>query len=74
LRWLPDATKSVFAKEENGMHWCTIKIWGTEKKPETDFTEQVTKQLDKHPLAWAALALRGLSWFLGDALGTGGDG
>ncbi|MBU3665782.1 MAG: hypothetical protein FGM15_07900 [Chthoniobacterales bacterium] len=70
LRWLPDATKSVFAKQENGMHWCTVKIWGTEKKPETDFTEQVAKQLDKHPLAWAALAIRGLSWWLGDAFRT----
>ena len=70
LRWLPEATKSVFAKEADGMHWCTVKLWGTENKPETDFTEQVAKQLDKYPLAWAALAIRGLSWWLGDAFRT----
>jgi hypothetical protein len=28
----------------------------------------------KHLLAWAGLALLGLSWLPGDALGTGGDG
>lgn len=70
LRWLPDATKTVFGREENGLYWCTIKIWGTERKPETDITEQILKQLDRHPLAMAGLALRGLSWWLGDALGT----
>lgn len=74
LRWLPDATKTVFAEKKNGLYWCNIKIWGTEKNPENDFVAQITKQLDKHPLAWADLALRGLSWLLGDALGTGGDG
>jgi hypothetical protein len=74
LRWLPDATKTVFNEKKNGLYWCNIKIWGTEKNPENDFVAQITKQLDKHPLAWAGLALRGLSWLPGDALGTGGDG
>ncbi len=67
LHWLPDATKTVFAKEEDGLHWCTIKITGTEHKPETDITGQVLRQLEKHPLALAGLAVRGLSWWLGDA-------
>jgi hypothetical protein len=31
-------------------------------------------QLEKHPLAMAELALRGLSWWLGDALGAANEG
>jgi hypothetical protein len=70
LRWLPDATKTVFARSEGGLHWCSIKVWGTEHKPETDFTAQVLHQLEKHPVALAALAARGISWWLGDILHT----
>jgi len=70
LKWLPDATKTVFARSEDGLHWCSIKIWGTEKKPETDFTAQVLRQLEKHPIALAELAARGISWWLGDILHT----
>jgi len=70
LHWLPDATKTVFARSEDGLHWCSIKVWGTEKKPETDFTAQVLRQLEKHPVALAELAARGVSWWLGDILHT----
>jgi hypothetical protein len=70
LKWLPDATKTVFARSEDGLHWCSIKVWGTEKKPETDFTAQVLRQLEKHPIALAELAVRGISWWLGDILHT----
>lgn len=70
LKWLPDATRTVFARSEDGLHWCSIKVWGTEKKPETDFTAQVLRQLEKHPIALAELAVRGISWWLGDILHT----
>ena len=70
LKWLPEATKTVFARSEDGLHWCSIKVWGTEKKPETDFTAQVLRQLEKHPIALAELAVRGISWWLGDILHT----
>lgn len=70
LTWLPEATKTVFSEQKDGLHWCSVKLWGTERKPENDFTAQVMKQLDKHPFALAALALRGLSWWLGDVLKT----
>ena len=70
LKWLPDATTTVFARSEDGLHWCSIKVWGTEKKPETDFTAQVVRQLEKHPIALAELAVRGISWWLGDILHT----
>jgi hypothetical protein len=70
LGWLPDATTTVFARKEDGLFWATIAVSGTEKKPETDLTGQVMAQLDKHPVALADLALRGLSWWVGDALGT----
>ncbi|MFM8790772.1 MAG: hypothetical protein ACKOEI_13175 [Chthoniobacterales bacterium] len=70
LHWLPDATKTVFARSEDGLYWCSIKVWGTEKKPETDFTAQVLRQLEKHPVALAELAARGVSWWLGDVLHT----
>ena len=70
LEWLPEATSTVFARSEDGLHWCTIKVSGTEKKPETDFTAQVLGQLEKHPIALAELAVRGISWWLGDILHT----
>lgn len=70
LTWLPDATKSVFARQEEGLHWCEIELSGTTKKPANNFTAQLMHQLEKHPLAMAELALRGLSWWLGDHLGT----
>ena len=70
LKWLPDATTTVFARSEDGLHWCSIKVSGTEHKPETDFTAQVLRQLEKHPIALAELAARGISWWLGDFLHT----
>ena len=70
LHWLPDATTTVFARSEDGLHWCTMQVSGTEHKPETDFTAQVLRQLEKHPMAMAELAARGISWWLGDVLHT----
>jgi hypothetical protein len=70
LTWLPDATKTVFAGQQDGLFWATITLSGTEQKPETDITRQIMAQLEKHPLALADLAVRGLSWWIGDALGT----
>lgn len=70
LHWLPDATKTVFARSEDGLHWCVINVTGTEAKPHTDFTAQVLRQLEKHPVALAELASRGISWWLGDILHT----
>ena len=70
LHWLPDATTTVFARSEDGLHWCTMQVSGTEHKPDTDFTAQVLRQLEKHPLAMAELAARGISWWLGDILHT----
>lgn len=72
LHWLPDATKTVFARNEDGLHWCVINLTGTEDKPRTDFTVQVLRQLEKHPVAMAELATRGISWWLGDLLKTRG--
>jgi hypothetical protein len=74
LEWLPDATTTVFARADDGLHWCAIELSGTAEKPRTDFTAQVLRQLEKHPLALAELALRGLSWWLGDHLGTAREG
>lgn len=70
LRWLPDATTTVFARSGDGLHWCSIKVRGTEHKPETDFTAQILRQLEKHPAAMAEMAARGVSWWLGDMLHT----
>jgi hypothetical protein len=70
LKWLPEATTTVFPRSEDGLHWCSIEVSGTEHKPETDFTAQVLRQLEKHPIALAELAVRGISWWLGDILHT----
>jgi len=74
LAWLPEATTTVFAHEEDGLYWATIELSGTIHKPANDFTAQVLRQLEKHPVAMAELALRGLSWWLGDILGTEREG
>jgi hypothetical protein len=68
LGWLPDATKTVFSKQADGLYWCSIELSGTDKKPQNNFTAQVLRQLEKHPTAMAELALRGLSWWVGDIL------
>lgn len=70
LAWLPEATGTVFAQAADDLHWCVIELSGTVEKPRNNFTAQVMRQLGKHPLAFADLAVRGLSWWLGDALGT----
>lgn len=74
LQWLPDATTTVFARPDDGLHWCTIELSGTAAKPRNNFTAQVLRQLEKHPLALAELALRGLSWWLGDELQRAREG
>lgn len=73
LKWLPDATTSVFARQEDGLHWCEIELSGTVKKPLNNLSAQVMHQLEKHPLALAELALRGLSWWLGNQLGRANE-
>lgn len=70
LTWLPGATTSVFFHEQDGLHWCTVELSGSVEKPENDFTSQAMRQLRKHPIALSRLALRGLSWWLGDLLKT----
>jgi hypothetical protein len=47
-----------------------MRVSGTEHKPVTDFTAQVLRQLEKHPVAMAELAARGISWWLGDVFHT----
>ncbi len=68
LGWLPEATKTVFSRQADGLYWCSIELSGTDKKPQNNFTAQVMRQLEKHPTAMAELAMRGLSWWLGDIL------
>lgn len=68
LEWLPEATSTLFARQEDGLYWCAVELSGTETEPKTDFTARVLKQLEKHPAAAAELAARGLSWWLGDLL------
>ena len=41
------------------------------KEPKNNLTPQLLHQLEKHPIAMAELAMRGLSWWLGDLLGNG---
>lgn len=70
LTWLPGATRTVFDHRENGLHWATTSISGTVDEPKHDLGDQVLGQLRKHPLALLRLGIRGLSWWLGDVLGT----
>ncbi|MEX1044582.1 MAG: hypothetical protein WEC73_00515 [Chthoniobacterales bacterium] len=74
LKWLPDATTTVFGRTDDGLHWCSIELSGTAEKPRNNFAAQALRQLERHPLALAELALRGLSWWLGDHLRTTREG
>ena len=68
LTWLPDATKTVFGVERDGLHWAKVNLSGTLDDPVQDLGKQVLRQLEKHPFAMARLALKGVSWWLGDLL------
>lgn len=70
LTWLPDATTTVFNEQSDDLHWARVRLTGTLEHPQTDFVHQVMAQLERHPLALAELAARGLSWWLGDLLHT----
>lgn len=70
LRWLPDAETTVFTEHKDGLHWATVTLSGTKHKPQHNLTAQIMHVLDRHPFALLGLAMRGLSWWLGDALGT----
>lgn len=74
LAWLPDATTTLFARQEDGLYWCAVELSGTETEPKTDFTARVLRELEKHPAAAAELVARGLSWWLGDLLHGGREG
>ncbi len=70
LTWLPEAETAVFTEKRDGLHWATVKLSGTLQKPQHDFTSQILHVLERHPVALIGLAMRGLSWWLGDLLGT----
>jgi hypothetical protein len=70
LSWMPGATKSVFSHSADGLFWATVHLTGSIRDPQNDLTRQILAELKHHPLALAALAARGLSWWLGDLLGT----
>ncbi|MDZ4789128.1 MAG: hypothetical protein SH807_09315 [Blastochloris sp.] len=72
LTWLPEATTRVFKNYDQGLYWATVTLSGTTEKPQHDLTKQIMAVLSRHPFALMGLAWRGLSWWLGDALGTYG--
>ncbi|MEM6821726.1 MAG: hypothetical protein AAF558_07300 [Verrucomicrobiota bacterium] len=70
LTWLPEATTAVFKTQRDGLHWADVSIAGTIERPEHDLGRQVVRVLLRHPIALLGLAGRGVSWWLGDVLGT----
>jgi hypothetical protein len=69
LEWLPEATTAVFKEKRDGLFWATVKISGDLENPKHDLGSQIRNVLLRHPLALAGLALRGVSWWLGDFFG-----
>lgn len=70
LLWLPEAKTAVFKESHEGLHWASVTIGGTLSKPKQDLSQQIMKVLSRHPLTLLSLGFRGLSWWLGDFLGT----
>jgi len=70
LEWLPDATTTIFDESSDGLHWATVQLSGTTDHLKEDLVQRVIDQVKKHPLALAGLVAKGISWWLGDELGT----
>jgi len=70
LEWLPDATTTIFDQEKKGLFWADVELSGTTQKFEQNLVPRVKKQIEKHPVALAGLVGKGISWWLGDVLGT----
>jgi len=70
LTWLPGATETIFTRSAHGLHWAEVELSGTMQEPKQDLVPRMVKEITRHPLALAELAVRGVSWWLGDELGT----
>ena len=73
LTWLPDAEKTVFTRNEDGLVWAKVTLSGTTKKPGQDLGSQVMTQLKRHPLAMVGLGAKLVSWYVGDWFGVDKD-
>jgi len=70
LRWLPRATSRVFTEYSDGLYWAEVTVSGSLEKPEHNLDDQIRALLLQHPLALIGLGFKGISWWLGDLLGT----
>jgi hypothetical protein len=70
LTWLPEAETAVFTERSENLCWANVSVTGTVQKPKFDLSAQIMHVLARHPLKLAELGMRGLSWWLGDVLGT----
>jgi hypothetical protein len=70
LAWLPDAEKTIFTRNDEGLVWAKVKVSGTLKKPEQDLTTQVITDLKRHPLAIIGLGGKLVSWYVGNWFGA----
>ncbi|MCE0521885.1 MAG: hypothetical protein LV480_03135 [Methylacidiphilales bacterium] len=70
LKWLPNAEKTVFTRNEEGLVWAKVTLSGTSKKPGQDLSAQIMKQLTRHPLALAGLGVKAVSWYMGNWFGA----
>jgi len=70
LTWLPDAEKTVFVRQDQGLVWAKVKLSGTLKNPQQDLSTQMIAQLKRHPLALVALSGKLVSWYVGNLFGA----
>jgi hypothetical protein len=70
LDWLPEAETAVFTRKKEGLFWAKVTLSGTLKEPKHDLGKQIMHVLARHPGTMIELAGRGISWWLGDVLGT----
>jgi hypothetical protein len=73
LRWLPDAEKTIFTRNDEGLVWARVNVSGTLKKPRQDLGTQVIAQLKRHPLALLGLGGKLVSWYVGNWFGAQKD-
>ena len=64
---------AVFIPGRDGLRWARVTVSGTTRKPEQDLASQIIGQMGRHPTAFLALGVKGISWYVGNWFGAEKD-
>lgn len=66
LKWMLGSQHNVFSRSADGYLWASVKLSGTAKEPKIDLVSEVKSEILANPAALLTLAVKALSWWLGD--------